>query len=190
MRPNIPAELVSTKPNYWESHYRTARIVDSLGSSSSELGFNSSLLYDDYTPFVPYVPHTGARPGDVCIYPPATQGGFQFSKRPLPAWQSHFARKLVTLARDHGCQLVLLHIPTIDEVRSPVIQEREFWADVLRTEGTIMGIPPAKLFAGISDEYVRKSYFNPGHLNKNGQEYLTPLITPALLQIYDSPTNH
>jgi hypothetical protein len=189
LRPNIPADLVSTPPNYWESHYHTARMVDSLGSSSSKLGFNPSSLYDDYLPFVPFEPHTDARPADVCIDPPATNG-FEFSSQPLPAWQTHFARKLVALAREHGCRLVLLHIPTIDEARSPVVTERKFWPEVLGAEGTILGIPPAKLFGGLTDEEIRKLYFNRSHLNKNGVEYFTPLITPALLHIYDSPTNH
>jgi len=190
LRPNIPAELVAAKPNYWESHYRTARMVDSLGASSSELGFNPGApLYDDYTPFVPFAPHTGARPADVCIYPPATNG-FEFSSQPLPAWQTHFARQLIALAREHNCRLVLLHIPTLDEAQSAVTEERNFWPEALGAEGVILGIPPAKLFGGLTDEEIRKLYLNTGHLNKNGVEHFTPLITPALLQIYDSPARH
>ena len=65
-----------------------------------------------------------------------------------------------------------------------MIQEREFWPDVLHADVTMMGIPPATLFAGLTDDDVRKLYYNPTHLNKNGQEYFTQIITPRLLEIY------
>ena len=49
---------------------------------------------------------------------------------------------------------------------------------------TLMGVPPATLLAGISDEDVFKLFYNNAHLNKTGQEYFTRAITPALLQSY------
>ena len=68
----------------------------------------------------------------------------------------------------------------------PVIQERVCWPDILPAEVAMVGIPPAALFAGLSDEEVRKLFVNPLHLNHNGAEYFTSLIMPALFQLYDA----
>jgi len=52
----------------------------------------------------------------------------------------------------------------------------------------LVGISPATLFEGMTDNGARKLFCDAGHLNQNGQEYFTPLITPTLLQLYDSET--
>jgi hypothetical protein len=53
----------------------------------------------------------------------------------------------------------------------------------------LLGIPPKKLFSGLSDEQVLKLYADPMHLNQNGQRYFTRLITPTLLQLYENSTH-
>ncbi len=191
-RPNLPAALHTTPPNQWEEHYHSTNLADNLGSTTSELGYDSRLKPDaDPTiPFISYAPKTSARSSDTCVYSAASQTNFQFSSAPLPDWQTHFARLFMAMAAQHGCSLVLLHIPTIDEARSPTIQERDFWLEIQNDNFFILGVPPAKMFGGLTDDQIRKLYVNYGHLNKNGQEYFTPLITPALLKIYDSSTNH
>jgi len=55
---------------------------------------------------------------------------------------------------------------------------------------TLLGFPPQKLFAGLNDDEIRKLFAEPYHLNRNGQEYFTGLITPALLKIYETSTNN
>ena len=48
-----------------------------------------------------------------------------------------------------------------------------------------MGIPPAVLFRGMSDDTVQGLYADPVHLDATGQAYFTRVITPMLLQVYD-----
>ena len=188
-RPNLSCDLHAS--NYWEEHYRSVNLADNLGSTTSELGFDArpNADCDPTIPFLPFAPQTTTSPADACIYSPDTKARFQFDNQPLPSWQFHFAQKFAALAASHDSKLLLLHLPVLEEARSPVIHERIFWPDALGTSLVMLGVPPAKMFAGLTDEEVHKLYFNPGHLNKNGQEYFTPLITPALLQIYESPTN-
>ena len=98
--------------------------------------------------------------------------------------QLHFAQKFAALARAHGCKLVVIHIPTFNERRSTVIAEPAYWPDALREEVTMMGIPPATLFRGLTDAEIKKLYSDPAHLNENGQDYFTALMMPTLLKIY------
>jgi hypothetical protein len=63
--------------------------------------------------------------------------------------------------------LVLLHIPVLGEVRSPRIEERSFWPEIFGTNLVMLGIPPARMFAGLSDANIRELYFNPTHLNRD-----------------------
>jgi hypothetical protein len=189
--PNLPAELHTMPPNQWEEHYRTTNLADNLGSTSSELGFDARPRPDaDPTiPFVPYLPENSASPLDACVYPPASQTNFQFSSTPLPVWQIHFAQLFLAMARQQDMRLVLLHIPMLDEARTPAVHERAFWQENSSDNLLLLGVPPLKMFGGLTDDEVRKLYANPGHMNKNGQEYFTRLITPALLKIYET-TNH
>ena len=187
-RPDLPVNLHTATPDPWEEHYRSARLADTLGSTTSALGFDARPKADcDPTlPFTPYSPATAASPVDVCVYSPATVTNFEFSAAPLPGWQQHFARRLVSLARAHGTRLVLLHIPILEEARLPVIPERTFWRDQAGSDLSLLGVPPGKMFAGLSDEEIRRLYFNPGHLNQNGQAYFTSLVGPALIQLYEN----
>lgn len=190
LRPNLPADVHAQ--NYWEEHYRSTSLADNLGSTSSELGLASlpNADTDPAVPFVPFSPENGATPEDACIYSSATKTNFQFSTQPLPPWQLHFMRLFATSARQHGSRLVLLHIPVMSEIRSPVIQERAFWPQMIGADLTMMGVPPAKMFAGIQDPDVCKLYFNRSHFNQNGQAFFTSLILPSILQIYETRANH
>jgi hypothetical protein len=50
----------------------------------------------------------------------------------------------------------------------------------------MIGIPPATLFTGLTDEEIRKLYSDPVHLNENGQIFFTTVMTPILLKLYES----
>ena len=98
--------------------------------------------------------------------------------------QLHFAQKFAALAREHGCKLVVIHIPTFDERRATVIDEPTYWPDTLRENVTMIGIPGATLFRGLTDDEIRKLYSDPSHLNENGQDYFTDVMIPILLKVY------
>ena len=187
VRPNLPANL--SVRNFWEEHYRSPSLTDMLGSTTSELGFANADA-DPSVSFVPFTPVNAATAADAVIYSPATKTSFTFSTRPLPAYETHFMQLLSVLTDRRDCQLMLLHIPVVDEARSPRIEEQTFWPEWLGTNLVMLGVPPAKMFGGLTDDEVQKLYFNPGHLNKNGQSYFTSLVLPSLLQIYETPPGH
>jgi hypothetical protein len=181
VRPNLPADLSAR--NFWEEHYHSASLAELLGATTSELGFADADA-DPSVPFIPFQPANTATAADARVYAPATAADFEFSRQPLPAYEIHFAHLLADLTAKNNCRLALLHVPGYDEIRAPKIHEPAFWPDVLGANLPMLGVPPAKMFAGLTDDEVRRLYFNPGHLNKNGQAYFTSLVSPALLEIY------
>lgn len=187
LRPNLPADLAVR--NFWEEHYRSASLTATLGSTTSELGFAQADA-DPSVPFVPFQPAGGATAADALVYSPATATNFEFSSIPLPAYEIHFTRQLAALAARNDCRLVLLHVPAYDEIRRPQICEQAFWPDLLGPNLVMLGVPPARMFAGLTDDEVRRLFFNPGHLNRNGQCFFTGLILPQLLQIYEAANGH
>ena len=104
--------------------------------------------------------------------------------------QVHFARKIAALAREYHVRLVYLHLPNIMEIGSAVIPENACWPDVFHTRMELVGIPAAKLYAGMSREDILKLYLDFQHFNQNGQKYFTPIITPALLKLYEDEAGH
>lgn len=187
IRSNIPADLTST--NYWMVRSRTRNIADNLGTITARIGFRSAPDVEP-APFASYAPQTSVQPSDVCIYSQGTKTNFAFSSAGLPPMQLHFAQKISALAQENGCRLVIVHIPTFEERHSTVISGPTFWPDALHTNVTMFGIPPATLFKGLTDDDIRKLYSDSVHLNANGQKYFTALMTPVLLEIYESETTH
>jgi len=193
--PTIPLSMISTVPNYMEIAYKTPNPATRLGSVSCK---TECSIDEEFAPFVPFVPQNRAAASDVCLYSEANKGSFHFGSQPLPLWQGHFAKKFAQMAEVQGCRLVLLHIPQLNEMHSPVISERRFWPDELSAKVIMLGIPPNKLFGGMADDEVYWLYANSGrsgvahnsHLNQNGQRYFTSLITPALLNLYETSTNN
>ena len=182
VRPNLPTDLNAR--SYWEIHAHAPNLAARLGSIRDQMGFVDA--EGAPTPFVPFTPDNGVQPSDVCIYSPETKSKFAFSSAGVPPMQLYYARKVAALARQHGCKLVVVHIPTFDERRSTVISMPINWADALQTDITMVGIPPATMFKGLSDDEIRRLYSNALHLNENGQDYFTTLMTPTLLKIYES----
>ena len=175
--------------NYWEEHYRSLSPVDNLGSTTSELGYDSRPNGDvDATaPFAPFSPTNGIGAADTCLYAPGSAPGFKFSNNILPAWEVHFMHLLAALAVQHNCRLVMMNIPDLlGNFRAEQIEERAYWPAIFGPNLVMLGVPPAKFFKGLPDDEVRKLFNNPGHLNKNGQAYFTSLILPSLLEIYES----
>jgi hypothetical protein len=54
----------------------------------------------------------------------------------------------------------------------------------------MVGISPEKLFGSLTDAELLKIFSDPHHLGKNGQEGFTKAITPKILELYDSSSNH
>jgi hypothetical protein len=193
---SLLAALVSNLPN--DPSPQLPEHFAPLHADNPEVTLGSIVTHITFEPsgasssalFTNYVPPTKARPEDVCFYSPTTASNFLFSNTPLHVSQTYFARQFALLAKKHHCALLELNMPIFRLRRSPVMTEARNWADLMQTEVAMMGIPPDKLFAGLTDEEIRKLYFNTDHFNENGQKYFTPLITPALLQFYENHSNH
>ena len=84
---------------------------------------------------------------------------------------------------------MVLHLPELATSNHAAIQSPNLWPDVLGLSVAFAGIPEAKLFGGLKAGEVRKLFYDSKHMNLNGQDFFTPLITPALVQIYVE-TNH
>jgi hypothetical protein len=139
--------------------------------------------------FTEFTPQTPASPLDLCVYSEATKTNFQFSTRPVLPTQVAFCHKMAALAREYGVKLVYLHMPRTYERTSAAIHQSAYWPDVFAGDVTMIGIPGAKLFAGLTEEDLTNKLYNDFvHLNKNGQKFFTPLVTPGLVQVYENQT--
>lgn len=186
LSPNLPEETNNTDPSYCELSWHAANPENRLGAITAQVGFHQS---DGAEPFVPYLPKTGVTPSDVSIYAPATASNFAFSDQPLPSWQIYFLKRFALEAGKHGCKLVLLHIPFMKEKQSLKINESAYWPDALQTDVAMLGIPTGRLFAGMSEDDVKRLFYNSQHLNQNGSKYFTPLVVPALLQLHEGKSH-
>jgi hypothetical protein len=176
MSPEIPHARTTT--------YHAPNPDTRLGSLRTEVGYDSG---SGFAPFVRFVPPIDDKPRQVEVYSGQEKGNFRFGTTPVPASENHFLEKIGALASKHGTRLVMLHIPTVPEIGSPMINERTYWPEVIHANLTMLGIAPADLFQNLSDADVMKLYSDPAHLNRNGMEYFTRVLTPTLLRIYGLP---
>lgn len=132
-----------------------------------------------------------AAPADVVVYSDATRAMFTFTGPPRDAYAEYFAKELTRLCQEQGTKLVVLHMPSPTEGQQVTIPDPQHWSQDFGAPVELIGIPGIKLFAGRAPAEVRKLFFSDElHLNKNGSDLLTRLITPTLLQFYDASTNH
>jgi hypothetical protein len=116
------------------------------------------------------------------IYSAATASTFRFFDEPLPSYQTHFAKLNSALLEKYDVPAVVLHIPQANEIDADVVEERLNWIEELGIEGNMVGIPPTRLFAGMSEAEIERFFLND-HLNENGAIYFTRAVMPALLRI-------
>ena len=136
--------------------------------------------------FAPFTALTKTQPSDFVIYSPDTAAKFRFADpSDEVSVQTVYVQKFAALAREHGASLVCLNVPYYRDRRSPLIHERYNWAEVMHAPVTLLGIPPATLFDGVSDDDLPKLFWDDYHFNANGQRYFTRLLAPNLISLYD-----
>jgi hypothetical protein len=148
---------------------------------------NGSLLSTEgweKLPFTVFSPPPPEVPAGESIYSAQTGDRFAFIQDPLPFYQTWNLRKLTGLLAARKIKMVMVGIPQYPERRNGRVVERQPWQEILGPQVAVAGIPPAVLFSGITDENIRKLYFDNMHLNRNGSEFLTRALTPALLELY------
>jgi hypothetical protein len=185
---------ISTSHDYpdferWAAVFHSKNPRNQLGALTVERNFDPGI------PFVPYLPGNDARTDSACVFSPETKEQFEFSGPRTPAWQMSFAKKFADMAANYNAKAVFLHLNPIyssNETNNPRIHERECWPQVLGTNVAMVGIAPEKLYSGLDESDLGRLFFMPDHIhyNENGEKLFTPLITPALLQIYENQTAH
>ena len=112
---------------------------------------------------------------------------FRFDGPPLNSYQLHFLRKTEELAQQQGALLVILHLPSPSERGSEVVPDRQLTPELLGAGVVFAGVPSARMFENIPSAQF-EDYFQDEHLNLNGSELFTGIITPVLIQLYEQHT--
>ncbi len=134
-------------------------------------------------PFVAFAPAPPRIAPEQMIYSDTTKNRWRFENQQLLPYPESFDRKLVRLALEHHIPLAVLEVPIHSWMNSNEVIELTNWPAFFGAPIHMLGIPPTQLFAGLSDDDVKKLYWND-HLNSNGSRYFTKAITPALVQLY------
>jgi hypothetical protein len=181
-RVTLYADFVLGAPRQWLTLIRPNRVDPAkavsplLGSVYSRTGYYGA-------PFVEEPTIPPAIPTASMIYGPGTEARFDFDGAPLGPFQLHFALALGKLVEKYGSHLTLLHIPIDGERGNTRVPERMSWPTMLEPRPSMVGVPSAELFAGVSEERFYHYYYDQ-HFNVNGMRLFTRAVTPALLQVY------
>ncbi len=129
-------------------------------------------------PFVEDLRNPPALPAAYAIYTPSSAKRFVFQNRPLAAYQMHFILRMAALLKEQHVRTIIFNVPRDDEEGVAEVRERLYWPDVFGPDTRMAGIPPATLFAGMSDREFDRFYVDE-HLNANGKRYYTTAM-PSL----------
>lgn len=102
----------------------------------------------------------------------------------MSPYQEYFFRKTIEVLKENGVKVALLYLPLHDERKLEKIPIRAAYEDTLGLNVPIIGMEPARLFAGRSDTEIQSLYYNKNHFNRNGTEFFTGAITPAIIGSY------
>ncbi|MBI5772286.1 MAG: hypothetical protein HZA89_00915 [Verrucomicrobia bacterium] len=134
-------------------------------------------------PYAEWRPAPPAIDPEEMIYRDATRSSFRFYQEPMPPYQMHFVRLIGQLLRETKVPVAILHIPHACERKVDAVEERLNWPELLGVSALLIGVPPARLFAGLGDEEIKRLY-SSDHLNDNGNAYFTRAVTPALVRVF------
>jgi hypothetical protein len=184
VRPNLPA--IDSEEISWPGYSHMENPFHRLGSLACHLIEGRSYLE--------FTPSTHPGPSSVCVYSDLTKTNFQFlpalltGEIPLQPMQIDFLRKVAQLAKNHDVKLVYLYVPRSTERTFTTITPSTYWPNIFGDNVTMVGIAPAKLYAGLSDDDILKLYWEYRHFNENGQNFFTSVVTPTLVQLYETKT--
>ena len=178
LRADQPVDAAGEK-QFWAEEYFGSSPAETLGTIVCRRPFLGG------TNFFRFQPTNDLSANDLCLYSPATSGQFRFTGPPLPPYQLFFLKKLAALAEKDGTRLVFLHLRNQSDAGEKFILERANWTALL-PGAALVGIAPAKLFAGLSSAEIARFYYGEEHFNENGLDYFTRRISPALLQLYET----
>jgi hypothetical protein len=168
------------------------RIVESIETEPSkyaaDLGANKETLGmgRKSSKFVRFVPASPRLPVRDLLLSDTTREHFEFTNESLPPYQEHYLDEIAKLLHRCGTPLAMINVPQYNERSSTKVIERQDWARRLGSDVPLIGVPPATLFEGLSPDEVEKLHCDIYHFNKNGNEFFTRTVLPAILHVYDT----
>jgi hypothetical protein len=109
--------------------------------------------------------------------------------KPLNPYETHFAKKILDLAKGKHIEIALLHIPIDSEQGLDYMPERGKWSSTLHTDAPMIGSASKVLFKGVNERRFHNYYYDQ-HFNINGSMLFTRSIIPAILKAYDERDEH
>jgi hypothetical protein len=169
----IPRHLLTlVRPNYMAP----SPFESTLGARFETRGYYGA-------PFEPFRPDPPQIDASEMIFSPSSASSYRFFDEPLPPYQTHFAKLIGALLAAYDLPAIVLHIPQANELTADVVEERVNWLELTGVSGPMVGIPPARLFAGLTNDEIRRLFVSD-HFNENGTIYFTRAVTPALLRAF------
>jgi hypothetical protein len=184
VRPNLP--VIDSEEMSWPGYEHMVNPFRRLGALVCH--------YIEGRSYVEFTPPTHPDASSVCVYSDLTKTNFQFlpvlptGELPLQRMQVDFLRKVAHLAQSQDVKFVYLYVPRSTERTFTKINSSAYWPDIFGDNISMVGIPPAKLYAGLSDDDILKLYWEYRHFNENGQKYFTTVVTPTLVDLYEKKT--
>lgn len=175
-----PRHLLSlARPNLM---YRSGDYRKNFGTAAAEQGFTRKQPFVRFTPPAPLL-----RVEDMIVAPGSAW--VRYAGPPLNAFQRHYIGLLMKTLRERRIPLLSVHVPAWVDRHDTVLKERVLWQQEFDMPLSVIGVPPAQLYAGFSEEEISHFYYNnydwPNHhLNRNGREYYTRVVAPAIVEAY------
>jgi hypothetical protein len=154
---------------------------------AADLGANQEVLGMGRKPekFVGFLPPSPVVRTSRLLFSDATRNQFEFTNETLPPYQDHYMNELVELLHRNRIPLAMINVPQYNERLSPRVIERFDWAATFNSDIPLIGIAPTTLFAGLTPAEVELLHCDQYHLNKNGNEFFTRTVLPAILEVYE-----
>jgi hypothetical protein len=176
--------MVLGAPRHALSMVRSNRVAGSQGADEFFRPDNEREVGYYGAAYVPEQRRPPALPADSLLYCASTASQFRFENDPFPEYHMHFLRRMGALLQEHGVRTLVLNVPIDRDRGASVMRERLYWPDLFGPETYMAGIPSALLFEGFSDEEFYR-FYEDQHLNRNGREYFTAALLPAIVDVYD-----
>jgi hypothetical protein len=116
-------------------------------------------------------------------YTPVADCSFEFRNEPFSPYHMHFLERMGRLLQEKKVRSVFVNIPLDGDRGSAVMRERLYWPSLFGPDTYMVGVPSALLFRGFSDDEFYRFYADQ-HFNRNGREYYTAAVLPAILDIH------
>ena len=137
----------------------------------------------DHGPFIRYQPVAPVLPSSQLMSSLGSGTVVHADRDPPSAYQQGYVSAILELLQSHHVTVALLRTPVLAESRQSTMDVDAAWANTFPLNTKVIAVSPTVLYSSLNDDQVRQLYFDHGHLNRNGAEFYTATILPALLEL-------